>query len=174
MKYPEVTYDSPQLSAYRMHKSVQSSRMKLSKRAISYESIKAFEQELVKRGLLTKGEFYPLWFTAETERNTFLWKNGESLDDLENYEFWFDMPALIHKRLQSCIRDCTGSLLLTSDGEAPLNSSQEREKAYLLGLQNQYIKAGTHLHVISLVTYIACDEALEMLPDRTLILLPQS
>jgi hypothetical protein len=40
----------------------------------------------------------PLWFLAETERNIFLWRQGKSLDDVEDYEFWVDIPSLITKR----------------------------------------------------------------------------
>jgi hypothetical protein len=40
----------------------------------------------------------PLWFVAETERNTFLWRQGFSLSDVERFEFWVDLPVLIEKR----------------------------------------------------------------------------
>lgn len=40
----------------------------------------------------------PLWFLAETERNVFLWRSGQSLDDARKYSFWVEINALIDKR----------------------------------------------------------------------------
>jgi hypothetical protein len=62
--------------------------------------LKSIENELRKRELLgfQGTPPTPLWFLAETERNVFLWRSGQSLDDTRNYTFWVDIKALIEKR----------------------------------------------------------------------------
>ncbi len=62
--------------------------------------LKSIENELRKREMLgfQGTPPTPLWFLAETERNVFLWRTGQSLDDAKKYSFWVDVTALIEKR----------------------------------------------------------------------------
>lgn len=62
------------------------------------ESLKCLEEELIKKSLISLRSPFPLWFLAETERNIFLWKNGESIIDKDNYEFLVDPNKLLEKR----------------------------------------------------------------------------
>lgn len=62
--------------------------------------LKSIENELRSRELLGFSGAIPtpLWFLAETERNVFLWRSGQSLDDARKYSFWVNCQALIDKR----------------------------------------------------------------------------
>lgn len=60
------------------------------------------EARLQERGLLppaTGPSFSFLWFIAETERNVFLWRNGYSIAQADEFDFWVSVPDLIQKRL---------------------------------------------------------------------------
>jgi hypothetical protein len=166
MKYQEGTSTSAHISAYSLHKNVRTSRMQLSKNTLLLDSIKVFEDELVKRRVLDRGDSYPLWFTAETERNTFLWRNGESLDSTDNFEFWFDIPKLIDKRLKGSLSSSVTTICLSTSGQ------RDNEYKYLNELKRQFLRAGSHIHVISLVTRLAYEDVDEEAPERTLVILP--
>lgn len=62
--------------------------------------LKSIENELRKREHLWSSGTppTPLWFIAETERNIFLWRTNQSLDDARKYSFWVDIRGLISKR----------------------------------------------------------------------------
>jgi hypothetical protein len=62
--------------------------------------LKCTETELRKRNHLwsSGNPPTPLWFLAETERNIFLWRTNQSLDDARKYSFWIDLRGLISKR----------------------------------------------------------------------------
>ena len=76
------------------------------KGAILADVLKTLEVQFQRRGMLPSGTesgpgmaFHPLWFVAETERNVFLWRQGCSLIQQDEFEFWIDIEALISKRL---------------------------------------------------------------------------
>ncbi len=68
--------------------------------------LKSIENELRKREHLWSSGTppTPLWFIAETERNVFLWRTNQSLDDARKYSFWVDMRGLISKRREQLSR----------------------------------------------------------------------
>jgi hypothetical protein len=102
--------------------------------------LKSIENELRRRELLgiEAAPACPLWFLAETERNVFLWRNGKSLDDVREFSFWIDLPALISKRRSQLAKP--GGLnpfINPLWGSAPLDSDLLRhEFEYLEALED--------------------------------------
>ena len=99
--------------------------------AISLDLLRPFESRMQKKGLLgplRPSHCQPLWFTAETERNVFLWKHGLSLANKDDFEFWIDLKALVNKRI---------NLLKTADLNNPFinpwwNGDDNTENSQLL------------------------------------------
>ena len=70
--------------------------------ALLLDILKTMESQFQKRGFLphsNKGAIQPLWFIAEHERNLYLWRNGYSLNELDQFEFWVDIEYLAQKRI---------------------------------------------------------------------------
>ncbi len=86
--------------------SLRSPEQKLPKGCVLLGVLKSVENELRKREMLTCGPqaVPPLWFLAETERNIYLWRNGKSIDDQQDFSFWVDISALICKRREQLKR----------------------------------------------------------------------
>lgn len=102
--------------------------------------LKSIEHELQRRGLLSPEDTSPtpLWFIAETERNVFLWRTGQSLDDARKYSFWVDVPALVEKRRAQLDNPTDGNPFINPLwGSAPLDPSLlARERDYLDRLED--------------------------------------
>ena len=80
----------------------------------------------------------PLWFIAETERNVFLWRTSQSLDDARKYSFWVDIRGLINKRREQ-LSHPQDSNPFTNPlwGSGALDPSLvERERDYLDALED--------------------------------------
>lgn len=115
----------------------------------------------------------PLWFLAETERNIYLWQNGFSLGDKDNFEFWIDGPRLIAKRIQQLNHYASDNPFLN-----PLWGSSTTDKDnikyendYLESLGLVLTKIWKHMHVISLLeTYLT--RKLNPEHQTTIIILP--
>lgn len=113
--------------------------------------LKSIENELRKREHLwsTGTPPTPLWFIAETERNIFLWRTNQSLDDARKYSFWVDIRGLINKRRKqlSCPQD-SNPFTNPLWGSGTMDPSLvERERDYLDALEdlipNAFRKAET-------------------------------
>ena len=132
----------------------------LSETSVTLNTLKATERALVKKELLPKNSAFqetPIWFLAETERNVFLWRNGLSLTDSPNFEFWFDPIELASRQL--------GKLLERphSDERAEYkelpglfsgNISNQQESIsldYLERFVSAWKLIGPHLHALSLL-----------------------
>ena len=94
--------EGPALSAQELR----SNAANLSTGCILLGILKSIETELRKRNHLWSSGTppTPLWFLAETERNVFLWRSNQSLDDVSKYSFWVDLRGLINKRREQLSR----------------------------------------------------------------------
>lgn len=150
---------------------------KLAGGAILAELLKSTEVELQRKGLIPSNlseEFHPLWFLAETARNTFLWRNGLSLIQHDEFEFWVDVPRLIEKRL--------AQLEHQSGEENPFinplwslasqdQSVREREMEYLLAFREALDKICTHLEALSLCASQVLQDSLQT-ESKVKVMLP--
>jgi len=113
--------------------------------------LKSIESELRKREHLWSAGTppTPLWFIAETERNIFLWRTNQSLDDARKYSFWVNIRELITKRREQLSRPQDSNPFTNPLwGSGPLDPSLvERERDYLDALEdlipNAFRKAET-------------------------------
>jgi len=149
--------------------------------AILLDFIRPLESALIGRDFLshTPGDtFYPLWFIAELERNTFLWRNGFSLANKVNFEFWVEVDQLIEKRQK---------LLGREQGPNPLSPDQlfeqveedtpnsDKERVYLQEFFKVYHKISQHAQVLSQVTSQIQREYLDTdKEEKPIIILPYS
>jgi hypothetical protein len=103
---------------------------------ILLDVLKTLETQIRTRNLLHgvhSFPFHPLWFQAENERNVFLWREGFSIIQKDEFEFWVDVPALIKKR-QRALQDATfNHPLSNAQWPSMSNASQaiELETTYL-------------------------------------------
>lgn len=175
-----LTTESSALACDVVHKIVQLPRISvqdLPKGACTLEVLKTIESQLLNRGILKAPPGVasaPLWFLAETERNIFLWRNGLSLTQEDDFEFWIDLPKLFEKRLTQ---------LQSYDAENPFmnplwgNSVQDREHAakeadYLLYFRDIMMKAESHAHALSRVGSILRNDMSVERKARDMVLLP--
>jgi len=102
--------------------------------------LKSIENELRKREHLWSSGTppTPLWFIAETERNIFLWRTNQSLDDARKYSFWVDIRGLITKRREQLSRPQDSNPFTNPLwGSGALDPSLvERERDYLDALED--------------------------------------
>lgn len=136
----------------RMSKNVHSheQRAKHSSPTMLAEMLRQMEEQLIARGLLRKNpasQFNPVWYLAETERNIFLWKNGCSIIQLDEFEFWVDIPQLISKRLEQLNNfDKSNPLINPHWGLSTISEQDlEEEKNYLNNFLNLVSVVQDHL-----------------------------
>lgn len=138
--------------------------------SIMLGALRPFELALQERNIITHVSPVPLWFLAETERNTFLWKNGLSLVHSCYFDFWVQVDDLIEKRKSQLDRvtpdNPFSGVLLGSTTIDP--SSIDLERNYL-----EDIKA--HFSRISLYAECLChatNSVLEQMSPRITVALP--
>ncbi|MCI5065028.1 hypothetical protein MRY87_04820 [bacterium] len=120
--------------------------------------LKPFEESAQSRGLLGDYhtyQFYPLWFHYENERNITLWKQGYSLENLDNCDIWVNPIALLEKVRRR--RDGKENPLLNPshlfpEGAEPSPSADEAGTEYYELLRVLLEKAIPHLHALSCVS----------------------
>ena len=146
---------------HKIERSATEATQTLPAQAISLAVLKAIEQRLVERRLLQPHSGgLPLWFLAETERNTYLWRNRRSLSEQDRYEFWIDIERLIEKRKQD---------LAVAPGKDHLALEEEQ---YLNQLAELLVKIGSHAHALSQVGLILEKEMTQGPSGRARIVLP--
>lgn len=138
-----------------------------------FEILKPIEQELSSRELLgvPHSHIAPLWFIAETERNIFLWRKGQSIADHYRYSFWIDLHALIAKRKAQLRRN---------RGCNPFVGSGSSEPHYAVSQEYEYLElfegaAQSIIRYASAVSLASCDILDAMSPDksqREIVILP--
>ncbi|MFN4895998.1 MAG: hypothetical protein ACK5GN_08435 [Pseudomonadota bacterium] len=154
-----------------VHSQVRKNDHSLPEGAILLGVLKAIEKELQRRGLLGAAAEHamPLWFLAETERNVFLWRNGKSIGDYHEFNFWVDVPALITKRRRHLSR-CNGFNPFVC--ASPSETGVEHELRYLDQIEDL---ADSVFHKASVVSRASDSLRGEIEPThafRTLIVLP--
>ncbi|MFM1848004.1 MAG: hypothetical protein RL417_1478 [Pseudomonadota bacterium] len=118
--------------------------------------LKTVEIQLQNKGLLSGFDpenFHPVWFLAETERNVFLWRNGFSLADHDDFEFWLRPRELIEKRLGQLERSGIENPFLNPGWGGSLGEPAPRgaEREYLGSFLALIAKIEAHAHALSLV-----------------------
>jgi hypothetical protein len=103
--------------------------------AVLLRVLKTVENELRRRKMVGNGHetVTPIWFLAETERNIFLWRQGKSLDEMDDFEFWIDLPKLLSKR-RAQLENPQGLNPFTNPhwGNSPLDTrTVQQERDYL-------------------------------------------
>ncbi len=162
-----------------LHSSVQNERKKpqpLPSGAVHLAMVRVLETELDKRDLLDEKPdvLNPLWFLAETERNVYLWRNGYSLDQQDDFEFWIDLPALIQKRLKQ---------LKSFDSENPFmnplwglsiadKDTVMREERYLKSLFELIEQVKAHLEALSVAAAQVSREISPSVAYKDVVVLP--
>ena len=126
--------------------------------------LKTVEIQLQKRELLAGFEpeqFHPVWFLAETERNVFLWRNGFSLADHDDFEFWLRPRELIEKRLAQIERNAAANPFSTPLWGSELGEAVPRraEREYLGSFLALLEKVEAHAHALSLVASLVRRES---------------
>jgi hypothetical protein len=159
-------------SAHHVHSNVQV----LPKGAILLGVLKSVETELRRRRMLgdTCDTLTPVWFLAETERNIFLWRNGKSLDDQQDFDFWVDIKALMAKRRKQ-LENPRGLNPFVNPlwGTAPLDQRLiNRERDYLDDLEELGSVVMPHAEALSHASRTVRRELEPESIDRTCVLLP--
>jgi hypothetical protein len=124
---------------------------KLPSNSILLGVLKSLESEFQRRGL-TQRTGHPLWFLAETERNVFLWRNGYSLENVKDFEFWIEPEKLINKRLLQLENPGIGNPFVNT-GYASESSNPDvlqQEVDYLEDLSSRLVKIIEHAHALSI------------------------
>jgi hypothetical protein len=153
--------------------------------AVSAEMVRTLELELQKKGILRntpKALFNPVWFMVETERNVFLWRQGCSLIQQDDFEFWVDLQALIEKRLKQLENpDLNNPFQNPLWGNPTSPDLSETEFSENLRLEMDYLSAFAgalneivaHAHALSHVSSLISRD-LHDGPVKQRVLLPRS
>lgn len=142
--------------------------------------LRTYENELIGRGLLVppSTHYAPLWFLVETERNVFLWRNGLSVCDADEYEFWIDPARIVEKRLLQLENPEIGNPFLSSSielAEASTTSpdarrqAHEEEERYLNDFLELLHRGAPHAHALSEVLSIVSTSPGKARPTRVLL-----
>ena len=144
--------------------------------AVHIHLVKILETELQKKQLLDAKTdvLNPLWFLAETERNVFLWRNGFSLEQEDEFDFWIDLPALIQKRLNQLSSFDTENPFMNplwglsiADGD-----TVKREEQYLKSLFRLVTEVQVHLEALSLAAAVVAREISPNEENKEVVILP--
>ena len=125
--------------------------------ALLLSILKPLETHLQKRRLLrqaTVGSSSPIWFSAVTERNVFLWRKGYSLREQDRFEFWVVPEKLIEKRIEQLRLIRSGDLqFITGTGGLPTLDVEGalREEEYLRCFLEIYNRIDGQAFVLSQV-----------------------
>lgn len=148
----------------------------LPKTVILADVVRSLENSLKIKGLVESSfkteTFYPLWFLVETERNIFLWRNGLSLSNQDDFEFWVDLPKIVEKRLKQIDRFSPENPFLSplwGSASAQPKVSDE-EKQYFKELIEVTTRMQEHLHALSQVGSILLQE--NSFDEKEIVLLP--
>lgn len=135
--------------------------------------LKTVELQLQNKGILAGFDpenFHPVWFLAETERNVFLWRNGFSLANHDEFEFWINPRKLIEKRLSHIERTSQENPFSNPSWGSALGdpSPKGAEREYLCSFLSLVDQIEAHTHALSLVASLLRREAGEV-RDRVLL-----
>ena len=144
--------------------------------AVHLDLVRVLETELQTRQLIDRNTatLSPLWFLAETERNVFLWRKGYSLAQVDDFDFWIDLPSLINKRLTQLSNYDEQNPFMNPlwGGSISDPDTVRREEQYLRSILSLIEEIKTHLEALSLA---AGEVQRELEPDvayREVIVLP--
>ena len=147
----------------------------LPERTMLADVIQSLESSLREKGLLPQPQqqnFFPLWFLVETERNIFLWRNGFSLIQQDEFEFWIDLPGLVEKRLQQLDGFQSDNPFLNPlwDSHQGDSASTKDEREYLEAFIELTKTMEGHLHALSRVGSTVMQECVD--EERQMVVLP--
>lgn len=153
---------------------VRPSVQKCTPASVLLDTLTLTEKQFVERGMLPGAGGFPLWFTAENERNVFLWRNGLSLGDKDRFQFWVDIPKLIEKR-EIQLRNAAENDPFTNTwwGMSAFDrTSAEEELAYLDALSSLLADLCPHLHALSQASIRVMREMGHEFSERPVVVLP--
>jgi hypothetical protein len=138
------------------------------------EALRPLEKRLESLPALTPFLQYrssPLWFYAQTQRDTYLWRQGLSIADEQYFQFWIDVPRLITKCAHLLSGDATHNPFCNpswgEENAPPIQ--QELTERYLEAVHDEFEKIAPYLHAWCL----ACTEVSESpATKRVVVLLP--
>ena len=145
--------------------------------AILLDVLKTLETEIRTRNLFSSVHsfpFHPLWFQAENERNIFLWRNGFSIIEKDEFEFWVDIPSLIKKR-KDALKNATFNHPLSNPNWPSMNDAAhaiELESAYLAELSELFLKLAEHATALCEASSMAIKELCAHEPAKAIVVLP--
>lgn len=151
----QESFPHDQTRSFKNEQNEASDTQELQLNGLALDNLKQFEEALLSKGILHKrGNFNPIWFLAEMERNVYLWRTGNSIQDSDDFTFWVQPRKLISKRLHQ---------LESSDSENPFINSLwsigsldpseiERERRYLIDFLELYEASSNHLEALSTVS----------------------
>lgn len=124
--------------------------------SVRTEVLRKLETEMCERRLLPEAAaslVNPLWFLAETERNTYLWRRGLSIIQEDEFEFWIDVEKLISKRLRQLDSPEQGNPFHNPLWSIWENDSESLriEREYLQSFSEQWQRISLHAHALSCV-----------------------
>lgn len=139
--------------------------------------LKTLEIRLQQRGFLTQfsaGEVQPLWFIAENARNTYLWRSGYSLEDVNRFEFWVDIRKLATKRINQLelLRDGFSLSSLPWGLELPDQNNLLMEIDYIRNFLLVTRKIRRHIVALSQAGLLLAGEFQPPLQPRQVVVLP--
>ena len=132
-----------------------------SEQSCSLNIFKKFEEEVRGKSLLGNNHIFPVWFHAETEVNIFLWRNGFSLEDKKEFDFWLNPTEMIKKlKNKNFINAKTENILFNfnfleleqldqSENNQSINKCEEIE--YYENFLNILKITLEHIHALSII-----------------------
>lgn len=140
--------------------------------ALPLSVLVSLEKRLGQRGLLPREPHQPLWFIAETERNTFLWQQGLSLEDAALVDFWVDIYALAERHLTRLEAFNPENPFHDGGfgGEESEDNAVEKERRYIERLTGILGRVESHLVALSRAVNIAI--AKEQDEEKPVVMLP--
>jgi len=148
--------------------------------SILFDSLKTLEIQLQARGIIGQSlgqscASQPVWFSAETERNIFLWRSGMSLIDADQFEFWVDVETLINKRLDQLTHaNSENPFVNPLWGTSVINSEAAAREEEYLGTFLEILKSiQVHANALSLATSEIIQQMYKLRPPQQIVLLPR-
>jgi hypothetical protein len=146
---------------------------------ILLEVLKTLETQIRSRNLLHSVHsfpFHPLWFQAENERNVFLWREGFSIIQKDEFEFWIDVPALIKKREKALINSTYNHPLSNPNWPSMSDATQaiEIETKYLNEIAKLFDGLAMQATALCEASSRVVKELCAHEPQRHVVILPVS
>jgi len=169
--------DAVTVTTNKFEHTFEQNRSNIASGSILLDVLKTLENEVRKRNLLATVHsypFHPLWFQAENERNVFLWREGFSIIQKDDFEFWIDVNTLIEKRRQALRNSSYNHPLSNPQWPSMLDGAEAiaLEESYLTELSELFIKLADQATALCAASSEVIRELRTHEPIKKMILLP--